>query len=158
MAQCRHTAEEELKDKKPSPPLQKVLMADGNEEEMPNEGHPDYTQALEVWQRDVSRLTAHKLSQTITRLGIVDDAPNDIEEIRAQYKEIGFDVDGDAKLFWVTSILAPADEDLAFLMFEIFGRSMAREAQVEFYRRMFRGHVPGKVNLEVAHTEGADTV
>lgn len=158
MVRTQQSAEEDLKDKKPQPPMQKVLMADGKEEDMPNEGHPDYVAQLNSWNSAVKTLAANKLMTIITKLGIVDNPPDDVHEVYAQYKELGIDVSDDLKMFWVTSILAPSPDDISMLMFEIFGRTMAREVQVEFYRAMFQGHVPGQVNLEVAHTEGTGTV
>lgn len=158
MGQAKLAAEEELKDKKPQPPLQKVLMADGKEEEMPNEGHPDYIEQLNTWSSAVQVLTSTKLIKIISKLGIADNPPDDVREVYEQYKELGIDVPEDLKLFWITSIVAPSNDDLSMLLFEIFGRTMAREVQIEFYRAMFRGHVPGKVDLEVAHTEGERAV
>lgn len=158
MVQANVAAEEELMDKKPQPPLQKVVMADGKEEEMPNEGHPDYVKQLSSWKSAVNTLASTKVLKIMVKLGIVDNPPDDIVDIYEQYKELGISAAEDLKMFWVTSIVAPAADDVAMLMFEIFGRTMAREVQVEFYRSMFRGHVPGKVDLEVAHTEGERAV
>lgn len=152
MLQTRHVAEQELADKKPIPPKQKITIASGEEQEVENATHPDYIKNLEMWNTGVATLASVKLAELMAMVGIADDPPDDIHQTMEQYKRAGLPVNENPKIFWMLMIVAPADDDFKFLMFELFGRSMPQERQVAFWREMFRHHIPGKVNLELPNT------
>jgi len=153
MLQTRQIAEEELANKKPVPPKQKIVVASGDEQEVENATHPDFIKQMEIWNIGVSTLASIKLAELMATLGIADNAPDNIHELMEQYKRAGLPVNDNPKVFWMMMVLAPADDDFKFLMFELFGRSMPQERQVAFWREMFRSNIPGKVNLELPNTE-----
>jgi len=156
MTRLRFVAEQELMDKKPKPPVQSVIVADGSTKDIENTADEGYVAALEQWQSDVQTLVATKITKFIASIGVVDNPPEDIGETMAQYKALGLEVDESPKEFWVLNIVAPSNDDLAKLMFEIFGRSMPQEAQVTFYRGLFQGRVPGIVDMDAPSTQGKD--
>lgn len=156
MTRLRFAAEQEMADKKPKPPTQSVVVADGSTTELENTADEGYVAALEQWQSDVQSLAASKITKFMATIGVTDSPPDDIGETMAQYKALGLEVEEDPKEFWVLNIVAPSNDDLAKLMFEIFGRSMPQESQVAFYRQLFQGRVPGIVDMDAASAQGQD--
>jgi hypothetical protein len=154
MTRLRFAAEQEMADKKPKPPTQSVVVADGSTTELENTADEGYIAAFEQWQSDVQTLAATKITKFMATIGITDSPPSDIGETMAQYKALGLEVEENPKEFWVLNIVAPSNDDLAKLMFEIFGRSMPQEAQVTFYRQLFQGRVPGIVDMDAPTTQG----
>lgn len=156
MTRLRFVAEQELMDKKPKPPVQSVIVADGSTKDIENTADEGYIAALEQWQSDVQTLFAIKIMKFMATIGIVDSPPDDIGETMAQYKAFGLEVEENPKEFWVLNIVASSNDDMAKLMFEIFGRSMPQEGQVAFYRQLFQGRVPGIVDMDAPSSQGKD--
>jgi hypothetical protein len=148
LVQVQHRCAEELAPKKPQPPKQKVVIASGEEQEIENPTHPDYLAQLERFNAAVTLLSSERLARLIAHAGIADPLPDNIPALMEIYKQTGVPISDDPKIFWVLMVIAPGADDFNFLIFEIFGRSMAREGQIALWREMFRGHVPGKVDLE----------
>lgn len=152
LIQVQNKCAEELAPRKPQPPKQLVVVANGKEEEIENPTHPDYLAKLELFNLAVSTLASERLAKLIAYAGIADSPPSDIETMMELYKQTGVPVSDDPRIFWVLMVIAPSSDDFNFLLFEIFGRSMAREGQIALWREMFRGNIPGKVDLEYSDT------
>jgi hypothetical protein len=145
--QARASAEEKLRDKKPKPPMQSIPIANGGFEEVENLAHPEYVAQLEKWNLAVGSFASVKVAELMAHAGLAEDPPESINDTMQTYKRIGISVSDDKRIFWMMQVLAPTDDDFKFLMFEIFGRSLAREEQVAFWRNMFPSHTPGPIDM-----------
>lgn len=148
LLQARSSAEQQLAEKKPKPPTQTVPIANGGTEEVENPNHPDYLAKLESWNLAVSAIATTKIAELMAYAGIAEEPPDSIDETMALYKKLGLAMSDDKRVFWMMNVLASGDDDFKFLLFEIFGRTLAREEQIAFWRNMFPGHTPGPIDME----------
>lgn len=153
LLQARSSAEQELSPKKPKPPKQSVAIANGGVEEVENETHPDYLAQLEKWNIAVSAIASTKIAELMAYAGIAEEPPASIDVTMATYKKLGLAMSDDKRIFWMMHVLAPSDDDFKFLMFEIFGRTLAREEQIAFWRNMFPSNAPGPIDMEHLNAE-----
>lgn len=138
-------------DTKPIIPTQRLEVEAGVYKDIENPADADYVEALQKWETKVNIYFGNTLQRVILDMGIIsveESAPSIDESAKMmrQYKDMGVPVPDDKRKFYFEYILAPTDEDVTLLTYEIFGKSLPKQRQVELYRIMFLSDVPQETN------------
>ena len=151
-------ANAEYEGSKPKPPVQRIETAPGEFRDIAQLQDPTYVQELEAWQSKVSKFQFQLTLDMVASVGIVHDETfqeimRDCENLMPQYRALGIDIPDSKPKFALLYIIAPAEDDLNTILFEVIGRGLPREEQVRMRRMMFQDNVSQAPAEHVAESE-----
>ena len=147
----RVRAEQINADTKPKPPVQTVQTAPGVTSDIEVINDPAHVERVAEWEQVVGQTFQDLMSECIAQIGVVS---NDVlqpyleegRQVQASYKEMGIAVPDGIMAFTLSYIVAQAQEDMATLMDEVFGKSLPSQEMVALRRSLFPSEVQTPVN------------
>lgn len=130
--------EQDLQGDKPTPPLISVEVSPGEYKDIPNESDEEYLVAARAHMIKTRDAADEKLLHFIAKTCMEFDVDyEEVTTLRQAYCELGMKVEDDDKIFYAKYVLAASNEDYHTLIYEVFGRSLPREAQVAMHSKLF---------------------
>lgn len=131
---------------RPKPPTVREEVGPDKFIERENVQDADYIAALQTYEAQWKRAFAEMLLKVLVRTCIVsDDAMrgylDEARELQATYNELGIPVSENLLEFALEYIIAVSQDDMEYLMMEVFGKTLPSEGQVALRAHMFRGKV-----------------
>lgn len=126
--------------KKPEPPLEKVILASGEESEEPNRSHPDYLDALQQYNIEVEEKTKKLLISRGVNIVMTDEMKEEVKELREYMKkEMGIDLPVNDKEAYISYIAIESAKDFESLIQAVLGASQPTTEAVETSKDSFQG-------------------
>ena len=124
--------------KKPQPPLEKVILASGEESMEPNPSHPDHQEALRAYNLEVEDKTKRLLLNRGIDIVMTDEMKAEVKELR-DYMEEEFDsaLSVTDKEVYVSYIAIASAKDFESLIQAVLGASQPTEEAVEAAKDSF---------------------
>lgn len=136
---------------KPKPPIQKVQTGPEITAEIEVMNDPAYQERLREWEGTVGQTFQDLMSECIAQVGVVSNEVltpylEEGRHVQAAYKTMGLQVPEGIMAFTLSYIVAQAQEDMATLMFEVFGKALPSQEMVALRRNLFPSEIPTPVN------------
>lgn len=146
MKSLRVRAEQINADTKPKPPIQKVQTGPEITAEIEVINDPAYIERMSEWDSTVAQTFTDLMSEAIAQIGVVSNEVlkpylEEGREVQAAYKAMNLTVPDSIMAFTLAYIVAQAQDDMATLMFEVFGKSLPSQEMVALRRNLFSGEV-----------------
>jgi hypothetical protein len=147
----RVRAEQINADTKPKPPIQTVATAPGVTSDIEVINDPAYQERMREWEGAVGQTFQDLMSEVIAQIGVVSNEVlhpylEEGRQVQAAYKEMGLQVPEGIMAFTLSYIVAQAQEDIATLMYEVFGKALPSQEMVALRRNLFPSEVQTPVN------------
>lgn len=131
---------------RPKPPVQSVQTAPNVFHDIEVISDPAYMARLEEWESVCATTFTELMSEAIAQIGVVSNEVlkpylEEGREVQAAYKAMGIPVPESIMAFTLSYIVAQSQDDMATLMFEVFGRSLPSKEMISLRRSLFQSEV-----------------
>lgn len=127
---------------KPQPPMEKVVMASGEESEEPNRSHPDYQDALAKYNVEIEEKTKKLLINRGVDIVLTEEMKKEVKELRKFMKEeFETELGLNDKEVYVSYIAIESAKDFESLIQAVLGAGQPTKQEVEASKESFQGEV-----------------